>query len=62
MSAPRFAWDARNHRLEAGSTPAPPSAGGEKLSPPLGISGLRAILRVWFRFINLKGLTWSDLV
>jgi len=43
------------HRLEAGSTPVPPGAGGDKLSPPLGIFGLRAILRSWVGFINFKG-------
>ena len=36
--------------------------GRDKLSPPLAISGLRAHFRFWVGFINLKGLTWSDLV
>jgi len=61
MSAPRFGWDARNHLLEAGSTlfatrrgrgkavpapwKAPSNCAGDKLSHPLGISGLN-----WVRF------------
>ena len=55
MSAPRFGRDARNHRLEAGSTLRHPFADGDKLSPPLGISELN-----WIRFGNADAAETSE--